>query len=49
MGLLFYNAVVDRDPMVVMGVLMIDALLLLGCNVLTDAVIALVDPRIRFK
>ena len=49
MGLLFYNAVVDRDPMVVMGVLMIDALLLLGCNVITDAVIALVDPRIRFK
>jgi microcin C transport system permease protein len=48
-GLLFYNAVVDRDPMVVMGVLMIDALLLLGCNVLTDAVIAFVDPRIRFK
>jgi microcin C transport system permease protein len=49
MGLLFYNAVVDRDPMVVMGVLMVDALLLLGCNLLTDAVIALVDPRIRFK
>jgi microcin C transport system permease protein len=48
-GLLFYNAVVDRDPMVVMGVLMIDALLLLGCNVVTDAVIAFVDPRIRFK
>lgn len=49
MGLLFYNAVVDRDPMVVMGVLLIDALLLLGCNFLTDAAIATVDPRIRFK
>jgi len=49
MGLLFYNAVVDRDPMVVMGVLMVDALLLLGCNFLTDATIAVVDPRIRFK
>jgi microcin C transport system permease protein len=49
MGLLFYNAVVDRDPMVVMGVLMVDALLLLGCNVVTDAAIAFVDPRIRFK
>jgi microcin C transport system permease protein len=48
-GLLFYNAVVDRDPMVVMGVLMVDALILLGCNILTDASIALVDPRIRFK
>jgi microcin C transport system permease protein len=49
MGLLFYNAVVDRDPMVVMGVLVIDAMLLLGSNLLTDAVIAFVDPRIRFK
>jgi microcin C transport system permease protein len=49
MGLLFYNAVVDRDPMIVMGVLIIDALLLLGCNLLSDAAIALVDPRIRFK
>lgn len=49
MGLLFYNAVVDRDPMIVMGVLLIDSLLLLGCNLLSDALIALVDPRIRFK
>jgi microcin C transport system permease protein len=49
MGLLFYNSVVDRDPMVVMGVLLVDAVLLLGCNLLTDAVIAFVDPRIRFK
>jgi microcin C transport system permease protein len=49
MGLLFYNAVVDRDPMVVMGVLMIDALLLLICNLITDAVIAMIDPRIRFQ
>jgi microcin C transport system permease protein len=49
MGLLFYHAVIDRDPMVVMGVLMVDALLLLVCNLLTDAVVAMVDPRIRFK
>jgi microcin C transport system permease protein len=49
MGLLFYNSVVDRDPMVVMGVLLVDALLLLVCNILTDAAIAFVDPRIRFK
>jgi microcin C transport system permease protein len=49
MGLLFYNSVVDRDPMVVMGVLLVDALMLLVCNLLTDAAIAFVDPRIRFK
>jgi ABC-type dipeptide/oligopeptide/nickel transport system permease component len=35
--------------MVVMGVLLVDSLLLLGCNLLTDALIAFVDPRIRFK
>jgi microcin C transport system permease protein len=49
MGLLFYSAVVDRDPMIVMGVLLIESLLLLGCNLLSDALIAVVDPRIRFK
>jgi microcin C transport system permease protein len=49
MGLLFYNAVVDRDPMIVMGVLLIESLLLLACNLLSDALIAFVDPRIRFK
>jgi microcin C transport system permease protein len=49
MGLLFYHAIVERDPMVVMGVLLVDALLLLGCNFVTDAAIAFVDPRIRFK
>jgi len=49
MGLLFYTAVVDRDPMIVMGVLLIESLLLLACNLLSDALIAVVDPRIRFK
>jgi len=49
MGLLFYNAVVDRDPMIVMGVLLIESLFLLACNLLSDALIAFVDPRIRFK
>ena len=30
-------------------VLLVDSLLLLSCNLLSDALIALVDPRIRFK
>lgn len=49
MGLLFFNAVVDRDPMVVMGVLLVDALLLLVCNLASDMMVALVDPRVRFE
>jgi microcin C transport system permease protein len=49
MGLLFYNAVVDRDPMVVMGVLLIDSLVLFAGNLLGDILVALADPRVRFK
>lgn len=49
MGLLFFNAVVDRDPMVVMGVLLVEALLLLAGNILSDILVALVDPRVRFE
>ena len=48
-GQLFYHAVVDRDPMVVMGVLMVEAIFLLLSNILADLLVAAVDPRIRFK
>lgn len=49
MGLLSYNAVVDRDPMVVMGILLVDAILLLGGNIVGDLLVAVTDPRVRFK
>jgi microcin C transport system permease protein len=49
MGLVFYNAVVDRDPMVVMGILLVEALLLLAGNLLGDVLVALADPRVRFQ
>jgi microcin C transport system permease protein len=49
MGLLFYNAVVDRDPMVVMGVLLVDSIVLLMGNLIGDILVALADPRVRFK
>lgn len=49
MGLLFFNAVVDRDPMVVMGVLLVEALLLLFANLVSDVMVAFVDPRVRFE
>jgi microcin C transport system permease protein len=49
MGLLGYTSVVDRDYPTVMGVLLMSSLLLLLGHILADVLVALVDPRIRFK
>ncbi len=49
MGLLGYEAVLDRDYPVVMGILVISSLLFLIGNILSDLCVALVDPRVRFK
>jgi microcin C transport system permease protein len=48
-GLLGLNAVLDRDYPVVMGVVLLSSFLLLIGNVLSDFLVALVDPRIRFQ
>ena len=48
LGLLFYNAALQRDyPVVLGGVLMIGVLTVLG-NLLADILYALVDPRIEY-
>lgn len=47
-GLLGYEAVVERDYPVVMGILVISSGLFLLGNILSDICVALVDPRIRF-
>ncbi len=47
-GLLGLNAIFDRDYPVVMGVVLLASLLLLIGNILSDILVALVDPRIRF-
>jgi len=47
-GLLGYTSTLDRDYPVVMGVLLLSSLLLLVGNILSDILVALVDPRIRF-
>jgi microcin C transport system permease protein len=39
----------DRDYPVVMGVVLLGSLLLLIGNVLSDILVALVDPRVRFQ
>ena len=47
MGRLFYDSVMQRDYMVVMGVLVMGAVLTLLGNLLADIMYAIVDPRLR--
>ena len=48
-GYLGFTAIVERDYAVVMGILVINASLLLVGNILSDVLYVLVDPRIRFS
>ena len=48
-GLLEYQAVVARDGPVIMGTLTVAAVLMLVGNVLSDFIVAMVDPRIKFE
>ena len=48
-GLLQYQAVIARDVPVIMGTLTIAAFLMLLGNVISDMIVAMVDPRIKFK
>jgi microcin C transport system permease protein len=48
-GLLGLNAILDRDYPVVMGVVLLSSFLLLLGNIISDFLVALVDPRIRFQ
>jgi len=47
-GLLGFTSIIGRDYAVVMGVLVINTLLMLIGNILSDVLYVLVDPRIRF-
>jgi microcin C transport system permease protein len=49
MGYLGYTAILQRDYPVALGILVIDSLLLLVGNILSDMIYAAVDPRIRFR
>ena len=49
MGLLGYEAIIERDYPVVLGILVISSLLLLIGNILSDICVAIVDPRIKFE
>ena len=48
-GLLGFYAIIDRDYPVVMGIVLLSSLLLLIGNIISDILVALVDPRIRFQ
>lgn len=48
-GLLGITAIFDRDYPIVMGVVLLSSLLLLVGNILSDIIVALVDPRVRFQ
>ncbi len=48
-GLLGLSAILDRDYPVVMGVVLLSSFLLLIGNIISDILVALVDPRIRFQ
>jgi len=48
-GLLGLTAILDRDYPIVMGVVLLASLLLLVGNIVSDFLVALVDPRIRFQ
>lgn len=48
-GYLGYNSIVERDYAVVMGILVINTLLVLLGNILSDVLYVFVDPRIRFS
>ena len=47
-GLLGLSAILDRDYPVVMGVVLIASGLLLVGNIISDILVALVDPRVQF-
>lgn len=49
MGLLGYNAILQRDFPIILGVLVFVVLLRLVGNIISDLVWALIDPRIRFQ
>lgn len=49
MGLLGYEAIINRDYPVALGLILISSILVLIGRILSDIALVIVDPRIRFK
>lgn len=47
-GLLGYESIIERDYPVVMGIVAINAMMLMVGNIVSDICVALVDPRVKF-
>lgn len=47
-GLLGYESIIERDYPVVMGIVAINAVMLMVGNIVSDMCVALADPRVRF-
>ncbi|MEF1229109.1 ABC transporter permease, partial [Vibrio fortis] len=47
-GLLGYESIMERDYPVVMGIVAINAAMLMIGNIVSDLCVAAVDPRVRF-
>ena len=48
-GMLQFQSVMDKDIPVIMGTLTVSAFLMLLGNILSDFIVAMVDPRIKFN
>ena len=48
-GLLQYQSLIARDVPIIMGTLVIEAVLMLLGHVVSDLIVAMVDPRIKFE
>jgi microcin C transport system permease protein len=48
-GLLFFESAVDRDFPVVMGTTLLTAFLIMLGTIVSDALVALVDPRVKYS
>jgi microcin C transport system permease protein len=49
MGYLGYTSILQRDYPVALGILVIESVLMLVGNILSDIIYVIVDPRIRFQ
>ncbi|MCA9869053.1 MAG: ABC transporter permease, partial [Anaerolineae bacterium] len=48
MGRLFWEAARGRDYPVLLGVVMINAVIIVGANLFTDLTYGVIDPRVRY-
>lgn len=48
MGRLFWDAARGRDYPVLLGVVLITAVLIIGCNILADLAYGLLDPKVKY-